>query len=597
MRVPTDGNLAIAQAAIESGVSYFSHYPGSPVNQVDKHLRALSQECDASIVFNDALNEHIAVLAAAGASFSGMRSLVVMKHVGMNIAADPLNYIGYTGVNGGMVIVVGTDPGAVCSTGEEDVHWYVPQFNFPLFEPTSVAGIRECINEAFVSSEKADVPVLVFIPAALCFNVDYLPAPKPCTTAGERPLSFTKDKPRYTNVGEQAVRNHRHLVRRINEFATETGRHESRFEPTAKTGLITRGLTFGHTFEAVRELGLSNNVHLLNLERVYPLDQTLLLDFVSCKEELIVIEDQDGFVENQIKMKLFNDIDCSVQGKSIFPEAGSIGYTMVRDALAEHFSVDLPPGSKADASETDVPERMGTYCEGCPHRATFHALESAVDLSSLTIGGDIGCSSLPPHKPDWLMCMNAGIGVSQGMSAALGTDKVISTGGDGSLFHMGLISLMSAVVNKIDLVHVLLDNSTIAMTGHQDSPSSRLDVRALLEAVGVDQIVEAFAFRPTDLQGAIEENVGKPGVRVIWVRGACALQPDAATLERRRNRRLEIHNDRCGECRLCYETLACPAINLVPGTDKDICVEEDRCMRCGVCVDICPNDAIEVIEP
>jgi indolepyruvate ferredoxin oxidoreductase alpha subunit len=240
---------------------------------------------------------------------------------------------------------------------------------------------------------------------------------------------------------------------------------------------------------------------------------------------------------------------------------------------------------------------MGTYCEGCPHRATFHALESAVDLSSLTIGGDIGCSSLPPHKPDWLMCMNAGIGVSQGMSAALGTDKVISTGGDGSLFHMGLISLMSAVVNKIDLVHVLLDNSTIAMTGHQDSPSSRLDVRALLEAVGVDQIVEAFAFRPTDLQGAIEENVGKPGVRVIWVRGACALQPDAATLERRRNRRLEIHNDRCGECRLCYETLACPAINLVPGTDKDICVEEDRCMRCGVCVDICPNDAIEVIEP
>ena len=239
---------------------------------------------------------------------------------------------------------------------------------------------------------------------------------------------------------------------------------------------------------------------------------------------------------------------------------------------------------------------MGTYCEGCPHRATFHALESAVDLTSLAIGGDIGCSSLPPHKPDWLMCMNAGIGISQGMSSALGVDKVISTGGDGSFFHMGLISLLSAVVNKIDLLHVLLDNNTIAMTGHQASPSSMLDVRALLEAAGVDRVIEAFAFRPNELQATIEEQTGKPGVCVIWVRGACALQPSAETIERRRKRHLVIHNDRCGECRLCYETLECPAITLVPGQNKHIHVEEDRCMRCGVCIEICPNDAIEPIE-
>jgi indolepyruvate ferredoxin oxidoreductase alpha subunit len=596
MNIATDGNLAIAQAAIESGVSYFSHYPGSPVNHVDTHLRKLSAEHDAGIIFNDALNEHIAVLAAAGASFSGMRSLVVMKHVGMNIAADPLNYLGYTGVNGGMVIVVGTDPGAVCSTGEEDVHWYVPQLNFPLYEPTSVAGIRECVNEAFVASEKADVPVLVFIPAALCFNVDYLPTPKPNTEVRGRELSFTKDKPRYTNVGEQAVRNHQYLIERINKFATHPGRYQTRFEPTASTGLITRGLSFGHTVEVVTELGLEKQVHLLNAEQIYPIDRAGLLHFIADKDELIVIEDQDGFLENQIKMKLFNEIDCPVHGKDLFPEAGGIHYSQVRDALGKHFSVDISRTALPDSIEFDVPERMGTYCEGCPHRSTFHAMEAAIDLSNITIGGDIGCSSLPPHKPDWLMCMNAGIGISQGMSSALGADKIISTGGDGSLFHMGLISLMSAVVNKIDLLHILMDNGTIAMTGHQTSPSSTLDVRAILESVGVDRVIETFAFRPNELQTTIEEQVGKPGVCVIWVRGACALQPSAETLERRRNRHLVIHNDRCGECRLCYETLECPAINLLPGQDKDIYVDEDRCMRCGVCIEICPNDAIEAIE-
>ena len=295
-------------------------------------------------------------------------------------------------------------------------------------------------------------------------------------------------------------------------------------------------------------------------------------------------------------MKLFNEINCPIQGKNLFPEAGGISYSQVREALADHFSIEITQTAILLPDESDVPERMGTYCEGCPHRSTFHAMEAAIDLSSITIGGDIGCSSLPPHKPDWLMCMNAGIGISQGMSSALGADKIISTGGDGSLFHMGLISLMSAVVNKIDLLHVLMDNSTIAMTGHQESPSSTLDVRALLESIGVDHVIEAFAFRPNELQSTIEEQLGKPGVCVIWVRGACALQPDAATRERRRNRHLVIHNERCGGCRLCYETLECPAINLVPGQKKDIRVDEDRCMRCGVCIEICPNDAIEAIE-
>ena len=204
MNIAADGNLAIAQAAVEAGVGYFAHYPGSPVNRVDAHLRKLAERFDTGCVFNDALNEHVAVLAAAGASFCGMRSLVAMKHVGMNIAADPLNYLGYTGVKGGMVIVVGTDPGATCSTGEEDVHWYVPQVNFPLLEPTSIKGIRRCVRDAFEMSEKFEVPVLVFAPAGLCFNADFLEEPVPGENRNE--LCFEKDKWRYTNVGDSRCR-------------------------------------------------------------------------------------------------------------------------------------------------------------------------------------------------------------------------------------------------------------------------------------------------------------------------------------------------------------------------------------------------------
>lgn len=588
MSIAADGNLAIAQAAIEAGVGYFAHYPGSPVNRVDVHLRQLAERFETGCIINDALNEHVAVLAAAGASYCGMRSLVAMKHVGMNIAADPMNYLGYTGIRGGMVIVVGTDPGATCSTGEEDVHWYVPQVNFPLFEPTSIRGIRRCVRDAFGVSEQYEVPVLVFAPAGLCFNADFLPEPEPAVPCGD--LHFHKDKWRYTNVGERAVVNHRKLLDRIGSLAQQGARSTTRFNAGASLGLVTRGLAFGQAAEAVRELQLEDRVHLVNVERVYPLDRQELIDFAKGKAQLLVIEDQDGFLENRIKAELFNELDCRVHGKDLLPIAGGLGYDQVRDIIAGRFDLEVV----TNASPPAVPERMGTYCEGCPHRASFLSLETAVDLDDVVIGGDIGCSSLPPHKPDWLMCMNAGVGVAQGVSAALGGDRIISTGGDGSLFHLGLISLMSAATNKVDLLHVLLDNATVAMTGHQASPSASVDMHRLLESVGVDRVVEVDAFRPGELRDAVAAESGRNGVRVIWVRGACALQPDAAALQRRKDRTLTIHNDRCGDCRLCYETLACPAIQLVPGQDRDIFVDSKRCMRCGVCLEICPNDAIAI---
>ena len=592
-----DGNKAVAQAAIETGVRFFSHYPGSPVNKVEVYLRELERNYESGIVFNDSLNEHVAVLAAAGASFCGQRSMVVMKHVGLNIAADPLNYLGYTGVQGGMVIVVGTDPGATCSTGEEDVHWYVPQVNFPLFEPATVSGIRDSVGEAYRLSESYEVPVFIFLPAAICYNSDLLSDPLPPADAGRKPARFRRDHARYTNVGAKAVDNHRRLIERIESVGKNESRVESFFNAGASVGVITRGVTFGHSYEAIRELALEDRLSLLNLEMTYPVNRDLVAEFARGKDSIIVIEDQDGFVENQVKMNLFNELDCRIFGKELFPAFGAVSYDMVERVLAQYFEIETADPDLAPVGGEATPERMGTYCEGCPHRSSFYALEQVSADGDVIIGGDIGCSSLPPHKPDWLMCMNAGVGISQGMSQVVDGQVAISTGGDGSFFHIGLMSLMNAVFNRIDLLHVLLDNSTIAMTGHQPSltsPGNDVDMRMLLRSIGVDQVEEVNAFNPGEYESALRRQLAGQGVRVIWVRGACALQPDEEWLRRRRVRSLELHPEKCGECSLCYSKLQCPAINR--DADSNLFIDMQRCMRCGVCLEICPNEAIEVRE-
>ncbi len=268
-KVLANGNEAVAWAALTARVDYFTHYPGSPVNLVEPALKNLSSKHNIDITFNDALNEHIAALAAAGVSYCGGRSMLVMKHVGMNIAADPLNYIGYTGVKGGMVIIVGTDPGANASTGEEDPHWYAIQMNFPLYEPTSVKEIFKYVSEAFDVSEKHQIPVLVFLPVRLCYNSDLINVPEHIPQRNQdNSFYFEKDRAKYINVGERNIRNHRLLLERIDNISEEIDNSKSYFNPEAKIGMVTRGVTFGHTFESIEKLNISEKVHFIRFNSI-----------------------------------------------------------------------------------------------------------------------------------------------------------------------------------------------------------------------------------------------------------------------------------------------------------------------------------------
>jgi indolepyruvate ferredoxin oxidoreductase, alpha subunit len=590
-----NGNQAVARGALAAGLDFIAHYPGSPVNLVERELKSLAARHGIAVATNDAVNEHVAVLAAAGASFAGARSLVVMKHVGLNIAADPLNYVGYAGVRGGMLIVVGTDPGANSSTGEEDVHWYVPQFNFPLIEPKTIEEIYRFTAQSFELSERYGIPVLMFLPGRLCFNHAVLDLPPPSPRPA-RSFRFEKDRDRYINVGQRAVRNHRRLVETVDRIAVEQSITTRCFNPGAEVGIITRGMAFGDVYESVRRLGLEADVDLLNFELVYPANRQTVADFARGKREIVFIEDQDGFLEMHLKMQCFNELRCAVSGKDVFPRHGELRLRTIHDHLAAKFGrpSDVPAPARPPY---EVPERLGTFCEGCPHTASYFAIDSVLAGRDAVIGGDIGCSSLPPFRADWLLCMNAGIGVSQGLCQVADGQVVISTGGEGSFYHGGLLSVLNAVHNDIDLIHVVFDNGTIAMTGHQETPGrGRVDPVALLRALGVDRVHEVSAYDPGAFIGALEAEVGRTGVRVFWVRGDCVRIASDYIESRRRRYAPGIDNALCNGCSKCYTELACPAIVNDARDGQHLRIDLEQCVRCGVCSRICPNGAITVHE-
>ncbi|HIQ15959.1 MAG TPA: indolepyruvate ferredoxin oxidoreductase subunit alpha [Leucothrix sp.] len=616
-----DGNEAIAWAAQDKGVNYISHYPGSPVNHVIDVLTLNKTKYNYQI--NHALNEHIAALAVMGASLCGARSLLVMKHVGLNIAADPLNYSAVCNIKGGMVVVVGTDPGARSSTGEEDVHWYAAQFNLPLLEPATVQGVYECVKQAFEFSEQAKMPVLVFVPGRIAYQSSLINRCK--DDLPQQDFIFNKDPENLINVGARAVKNHRKHILRLQQFQQQEHHlHSHYFNPDADFGIVTRGASFSICHEVIESLELTNKVQLLNIELTYPLNISAFLGFAKNKQKIVIIEDQDGFLETIIKREAFGKVICEIDGKNIFPVWGELSDHQIRDYFIEEFDC----GNQIEQNlqiKTDCPERPGSFCEGCPHRSSFYGIDHALTYTSVNndnetvnsqkvqkkggvgishnnpqidgiIGGDIGCSSLPPHRTDWLLCMNAGIGISQGIAHLLPEQSLVSTGGEGSFFHGGLISLQSAIENNINITHIIFDNRSVAMTGHQHSPttSGKTDMRKLLEAIGVNHIFEVNAFKSSEVSETILIAQKISGVKVVWIRGDCALLPNAEALRRFKERKLYIHNDQCDGCTLCYDKLQCPAIVKV----NDILeIDLQRCRRCTACLDVCPNGAIEVDDP
>ncbi len=607
------GNEAIARAGIEAGIGYFSMYPGTPATEIGQTFDRLKDQLPGLYVEYSA-NEHVSLNGAMGASWAGARAMVAMKHVGMNVAAEPAHFLGYTGVDAGLVIVIGSDPGATSSTGEQDDRWYSLHTHLPLLEPGTIQEAKDFTLDAFRLSEKYSIPFIINAPSRLCHNIGdlRLGAIEKRRSRGE----FRPNYQRYFNLFGQAVQNHQACIDRVASLADspDASRFNKIVPGKASWGVVTSGVNYLYVMEALEILELFD-VPVFKIGMTYPFPSRQLGEFAGDLEKILVAEDLEGFLEFQLKRHAFDlKLGCEVVGKELIPPSGETSPDIVLEALSRVSGRPIPQyirqgTSIGDDVASSIPARVATFCIGCPHRASVFAVLSATERKAI-IGGDIGCytmASLPPFRAaEWCTCMNCGLSAAQGIShVSERKNPIVTFVGDSTFFHSGIQSLQNAVANNADALLVILDNRWVAMTGHQRSPTTATDVKgqpleaidlkAFLKSLGARRVRVVDVFDVARLRSVISDELKREGLRVVIARGECALQ------FHRRDRYVEpqfadaysIVKERCQRCGVCYKEFGCPAImETDDGEGEYYYIDEEVCVRCGACKTVCPNSAI-----
>lgn len=591
------GNEALARAALTSRVGFASSYPGSPITEAAEMMLEAAKRYP-SLHAEFSVNEHVALHAATGASWSGVRSLVTMKHVGLHVAADPAAYLAYAGVGGGLVLGIGTDPGATSSTGEFDVRWFVRSMHWLLLEPSTVEEVYAFGCQAFELSERTGLPVLFNMPASLCHQLAVVSCG--ALDPGMAQGAFRPDPARFVNVGARAVRNHEDLLERLRTARSQSASWYQVTPGSSRLGIVAAGVNYPLACEALRDLG-ALDVPVLKLGMSYPLHAESVRSFASNLENILVLEELDGFLSSSLQA-LANQQGLAVRIRSSNGDdglgAGALSYASALERIAAFLERDLPQKRSIDLPQ--LPDRPGTFCPGCAHRSPLFVIREVLGETGV-YGGDIGCSSLPPHAADWLTCMGSGIGISQGVARCASGQKVIASMGDSTFFHSGLQGVLNAQQQNLDMVLVLLDNQSVAMTGHQAAPntlpahggpSGSVSIQQALKGLGVEDVRLVDAFELDSVRKAIREASERPGFSVVVVEGECHLQ-----LARREPELIaslphySISPQRCTMCGTCYERLGCAAI-LKVGDRLEI--DQDACARCGLCYQVCPERAIAI---
>lgn len=608
------GNDAIVRGGLEAALGYFSTYPGTPASEIGEGYLSLGKEFP-HIHAEFSVNEHVAAHGAQGASWAGIRSMVTMKHVGMNVAAEVLHFAGYTGVGAGFVVVIGSDPGATSSTSEQDDRWYSLHTHLPILEPASIQEAKDFTARAFELSETYNLPVIINAPSKLCHNIGSL-------RLGKLPDSFPakgrfeRNPERYINLFAGSVANHRRAMEAVARLQDEAPSLAlNRLLPGGgRTGFISSSINYLYLMEALSILGITD-APVLKIAMSYPLNAGEIASFARGLDRVYVVEELEGFIEFQAKRLLYDSgIRVPIIGKDVFPAHGELDVDLIVERLTEELHVP-PPGRTTRAIELsrklagDLPPRQGSFCTGCPHRATLYSIVKATDRKAV-FAGDIGCytlSCLPPFRAfDWVTCMNCGVGIAQGMLQKIEDESVIAYVGDSTFFHSGIPGLINAVQQNASLVLVILDNKWVAMTGHQPSPTTDIaldgtrmrpvDIKGLLKSIGVPYVRTIRPFNIKASMAAIKEaiRVGK-GVRVIIAEEECALQYGRRIARTPAEYEIyyQIDEERCQKCNECYVELGCPSIRKEEtGDGWRYYIEEATCLRCGACHDLCLNSAI-----
>ncbi|WP_048056035.1 indolepyruvate ferredoxin oxidoreductase subunit alpha [Pyrococcus sp. ST04] len=601
------GNEAIAYGALEAGIAFATGYPGTPSTEVIETIARLKPEVFAEW----APNEKVALEEAAGVSYAGLRSLVTMKCVGLNVAADPLMSLAYSGVEGGLVILVADDPGPHTSQTEQDDRYYGKLSLLPVLEPYDPQEAHDLIIYAYELSEKYKVPVIFRTTTRVNHTTADVEVGEFKTL--ERKPHFKKDIERYVRASMEGNRKrHKWLNDTLRKIEDEFNALKFNWiEGEGEIGIIVEGAPYNYVKEVLPEIG--ENFKILKLSTPHPLPRRLVIEFLKSVKRVIVIEEGAPFLEEEIKIVAYEEgLRVPIFGKRTghLPLEGELTPRLVRNALLkllgkEEEELKLP--KEVEDAQALAPKRPPVMCPGCPHRGSYRALLDALrELGygkfDIPIHGDIGCyalSLLPPLEAIWTeFVMGASISLANGQSVALGK-KVVATIGDSTFFHNGIQPLIDAVYKNLDVLVLILDNRTTAMTGHQPHPGTggsetgrnftEIDIEALVRAIGVKYVKTVDPYNLKETKEAIKEAMRVKGPAVIIARRECVIPVI------RRGEIGEIPvviEDKCTGCKACILLTGCPALVYDPETRK-VKIDNLICTGCGLCNQTCPFDAIK----
>ncbi len=567
------GNEAVARGLYEVGVRVVSSYPGTPSTEITEAAAQYDE-----MYCEWAPNEKVAAEVAAGASFGGARSFCGMKHVGLNVAADPLFTMSYIGVNGGMVFGVADDPGLHSSQNEQDSRNYAIAAKLPMLEPADSAECRDFTKLAYELSEQFDTPVMLRLTTRVSHS-------RSVVELGERKELELKpyEKNPSKNIMLPAFAKPKHAVveERTQKLLAWAEQSEiNRIEDNhSKTGVIAAGSVYQYAREA-----LGDTVSYLKLGMVNPLPIELIKKFAACVDTLYVIEELDDIIETHCRKN-----GIQVLGKDVFPRCGEFSQNVIRKCM-------LHEEPETKSVKEAVPVRPPVMCCGCPHRGLFYALKKA----GVYVSGDIGCYTLGASAPlsamDTCVCMGASVSALHGYNKARGAraeKKSVAVIGDSTFIHSGITGLIDIAYNRSNSVVVILDNSITGMTGHQQNPTtgytikgdptSAVNLEALCRAVGIDRVRVCDPYHLKEIQTVLKEELEADGPSVIISRRPCALLKYV-----KHKPPLFINNDKCIGCKACMG-IGCPAISMKNGKAS---IDHTQCVGCGVCVSLCAKGAI-----
>ncbi len=583
------GNEAIGLAAIHAGVNVVCGYPGTPSTEV---LETVAKLNDGKIHVEWSVNEKVAVEVAAGASYSGARTMVTMKQVGLNVATDPIMSLAYVGVKGGMIVLVADDPGPISSQTEQDTRRFGEYSKIPVLDPSSVQEAYDMVEAAFELSEKMEIPVILRPTTRVCHARSTIKLAE--TVKTNTPAGFEKD-PKWVIFPRLSYENHKKLDRIERELQEEfCSSPFNSMSGTGKKGIVTSGVCFSYVSEVLSDLNVE--LPLLKVGTPYPFPIGLAETFLKGLDQVLVIEELDSVLEDSLlKFCRAGGVKISGRRDRTTAAAGEYSYELISKWVRAFLGLPAQKEEKPPAGMPALPQRPPVLCAGCPHRAAFYSVKQAMKWRNAVFCGDIGCYTLGNAKPldmvDTCLCMGADITIAQGLAIAEPDVAHFSFIGDSTFFHTGIPGVINAVYNNTKITVIVLDNGTTAMTGHQPHPGTgktaggdiaqKISIEEVLKACGVGQIETVD---PLDLEAsiaAVKRASDYDGVSAVVFRAPCI-----TLFKPPKTYRIM---DNCLKCRKCVAEIGCPALFMQGDAVR---IDPSLCYGCGLCAKICPVKAI-----